>query len=87
MCNFSNCNEDLPVKFSYSNRTINGFLTTEGILKLTSKLRDCNSEQLIQLKSGQIIKRKDKHVSLIERQALVFETIDLINNDLSQLNF
>lgn len=88
--NTTNCFEDIPIRFTINNRTFPGFITTEGIVKLTSKLISCDIpiEQIIMLKNGeQVIKRKNNQVELINKKSIILQRLDLVDNNISTINF
>ena len=85
--NINNCYEDLAITFNIQDQNRTGFLTNDGIIKLASKIDDCNIKRIIDIPSKliQIIKTGNK----VEIKAHSRQTYDLniINSNTSKFNF
>jgi hypothetical protein len=82
------CYRDTPITFKHKNKTINGFITTQAILRPTSQLQQCNcSFQRIILPQSRRLITKNGSVVTLNKQLTISETIiNLINSDLKDTN-
>lgn len=86
----NNCYEDLPISFKYQNKEINGFLTTDKIIRTTSRLTTCSNEinQIVFMNEFNIIKKGQKVYTINkEEYHKNIATVNLFDGDVSLLNY
>ena len=83
------CYRDTPISFTHQNQTVNAFLTTEGIIRKTSKIIECNGDtQIILLKNtpNYFIKRIDKITSKESTKNFNYKKVKLNVYEIHRIN-
>jgi hypothetical protein len=87
--NFSNCYEDLPVVFDYFNRNVTAFLTTDLILRPTSRRIDCKdikSRYFFLPATNLLLHQVGSVLTFGRRDDVLWQSLDTSNIMLSQAN-
>jgi hypothetical protein len=82
LTNFSNCYEDLPVIVTYISTNVSAFLTTDLILRTTSRIVNCNmiKYRFFDFPDSKILlKQIGTTVSQIKREDILWSAIDTNN--------
>lgn len=89
LTNFTNCYEDLPVIVSYLSTNFSAFLTTDLIIRHTSRIINCNQiiSRYFDLPDSKILLKQTKNtVERIARQDVLWTAIDTNNINLQRSN-
>jgi hypothetical protein len=83
------CYEDFPIAFNYDNKTVNAFLTTDNIIRATSKQIPCeNLKQHIFLKQGtRILQKRGYKITLESTRGYQKIKLNLQEQNLGRINF
>ena len=87
--NYTNCFEDLPVLFEYLNKNLTAFLTTDMILRPTSRRMDCKeikSRYFFFPNSSILLHQMGSSLTKMARDDVLWQALDTSNILLSQAN-
>ena len=89
MVETKSCYEDFPIIFQYDNKTVNAFLTTDNIIRATSRQISCeNLKQQIFLKQGtRILEKKGNKITIESTKNFQKVKLNLHEPNLGKINF
>ena len=87
--NVTNCYEDLPIIFNYLNQNFSAFLTTDLILRPTSRIIDCKNirnRYFYFPQTNLLLRQINSTIIRMKRTDIIWQTLDTNNQLLATSN-